>query len=196
MMSHHSGSPHLILLTFSSALCPQTANVILDPMTAHPDLFLSEDHKSVRYKGGWQGFPDNPERFDRRLYVLGHEGFTAGRHFWEVTVENERDWGLGVARKSIRRKGPVKCRTEEGIWAFRCCAGGYRASNLSVETPLPLSEKFRRIRVSLNYEGGRVAFYDADTGSHLHTYSGASFSGETLLPFFHVAGRGLITISP
>nr|XP_056723684.1 E3 ubiquitin-protein ligase TRIM7-like [Euleptes europaea] len=42
----------------------------------------------------------------------------------------------------------------------------------------------KRIRVCLKYTEGRVAFYDADRGSLLYEFSGASFRGETLLPFF------------
>ncbi|XP_078244715.1 zinc finger protein RFP isoform X9 [Pogona vitticeps] len=185
---------------FRDSLLPgsrlQKANVTLDPMTANPCLFLSEDRKSVRYEFRWQDLPDNPERFNNQLYVLGCEGFRAGRHYWEVTVGSEGNWAVGVARKSVRRKGFVEWITKEGIWALGRWRSKYRASNLSVETCLSLSEKLRRIQVSLNYEGGQVSFHDADTGSHLYTFSGASFSGETLLPFFHVAGRGPITISP
>uniref|UniRef100_A0ABM5FHF4 RING-type E3 ubiquitin transferase n=1 Tax=Pogona vitticeps TaxID=103695 RepID=A0ABM5FHF4_9SAUR len=175
---------------------PQKANVTLDPKTSHPNLILSEDGKSVRYEGRRQDLPDNPERFSSELYVLGREGFATGRHYWEVTVGSERSWAVGVARKSVRRKDYVDLRTEEGIWAFRCWGDGYRASDLSDEICLPLSEKLRRIRVSLNYEGAQVSFHDADTGSHLYTSSGASFSGETLLPFFCVYGVAPLTISP
>ncbi|KAJ7303381.1 hypothetical protein JRQ81_012343 [Phrynocephalus forsythii] len=156
----------------------------LDPETASERLILSEDCISVRNEGRSRRGPDHPDIFDSWPFVLGREGFTGGRHYWEVTVGEEGFWAVGVAKKSVQRKGYVELSTEKGIWAVRKWGVGYRASDFPKKYFLPLREKLKKIRVSLNYEGGRVAFHDADTGSHLYTFSGASFSGETLLPFF------------
>ncbi|XP_053235561.1 zinc finger protein RFP-like isoform X2 [Podarcis raffonei] len=165
------------------------ANVTLDPDTAHPELILSEDQKSLRWGDKPQALPDNPERFSDRPCVLGREGFTAGRHFWEVTVGSGGWWALGVARKSVERKGSfslsfVDFCPERGIWAVGKWESEYCACTFPDDSPLSLSEKPRRIRVTLDYEGGRVSFSDADSGAELYTFSGASFSGETLLAFF------------
>ncbi|XP_053235572.1 zinc finger protein RFP-like isoform X2 [Podarcis raffonei] len=165
------------------------ANVTLDPDTAHPKLILSEDQKSVRRGDKPQALPDNPERFSDWICVLGREGFTAGRHFWEVTVESGEWWALGVARKSVRRKGSFSLRPEEGIWAVGKRGEKYCAFTSPYPSLLSLSEEPRRIRVTLDYEGGRVSLSDADSGAELYTFSGASFSGETLLPFFRLSGN-------
>uniref|UniRef100_A0ABM5FH20 Zinc finger protein RFP-like isoform X1 n=1 Tax=Pogona vitticeps TaxID=103695 RepID=A0ABM5FH20_9SAUR len=172
----------------------QKANVTLDPKTAHPKLILSEDLKSVRHELKSQDVPNNPERFNIWPFVLGSEGFTAGRHYWEVTVGNEGAWAVGVARKSIRRKHNVGLETKEGIWAVGKWEGEYKAFSDPPQSFLPFSGKLRRIRVSLSYEEEQVAFHDANTASHLHTFYGATFSGETLLPFFCVDGKGSLTI--
>nr|XP_056722236.1 E3 ubiquitin-protein ligase TRIM7-like [Euleptes europaea] len=170
--------------TLDSGLHVQKANVTLDPDTAHPQLILSEDRKSVRRGEEAQDLPSNPERFSTYGAVLGHEGFAAGRHFWEVLVGSEERWCVGVARKSVERKGRFTFSPEEGIWAVGNV--GATGPALKDDPPLSLTGEPKRIRVRLNYAGGRVAFFDADRGSLIYEFSGASFSGETLLPFFRV----------
>nr|XP_034963771.1 butyrophilin subfamily 1 member A1-like isoform X2 [Zootoca vivipara] len=167
----------------------QKANVTLDPDTAHPWLILSEDQKSLKRGDKEQILPNNPERFNYWPCVLGREGFTAGRHFWEVSVESGEEWDVGVARKSVERKGHFFLRPEEGVWAVGKRGVIYWACTSPLSSPLSLREKPRRIRVSLDYEGGRMSFFDADSGAELYTFSGASFSGETLLPFFSLWGN-------
>ncbi|XP_053235191.1 E3 ubiquitin-protein ligase TRIM7-like isoform X2 [Podarcis raffonei] len=166
----------------------QKENVTLDPDTAHPLLILSEDRKSVREGEVRQDLPDNPERFDTDGDVLGCEGFPAGRHFWEVTVGKEEGWGVGVARKSVKRKGVLYFNTTEGIWGLGKWDGVYKLCS-PLEAPVP-SEEPERIRVTLNCEGGRVSFYDADTAALLHADTAAPFSGETLQPYFFVKEKG------
>ncbi|XP_029442589.1 E3 ubiquitin-protein ligase TRIM39-like, partial [Rhinatrema bivittatum] len=72
--------------------------VTLDPETAHPRLLLSEDGKRVRGGETWQSLPDSPRRFDTKLRVLGREGFTSGRHYWEVEMGEGGGCALGVCR--------------------------------------------------------------------------------------------------
>ncbi|XP_077187270.1 E3 ubiquitin-protein ligase TRIM7-like [Paroedura picta] len=181
--------------SLDSGLPLQKANVTLDPDTAHPILILSEDLKSVTAGEKIQALPVNPERFDHFPAVLGREGFTAGRHFWEVLVGSEEDWMVGVARKSVRRKGKTLLSPEEGIWPLGKWNGSHGAYGVDDYLSLTPSGELQRVRVCLNYAGGRVAFFNADRGDLLYEYSGASFSGETLLPFFFVNFNGHLTIS-
>ncbi|XP_024075589.2 E3 ubiquitin-protein ligase TRIM7-like [Terrapene carolina triunguis] len=167
----------------------EKVNVTLDPDTAHPKLVLSEDWKHVKYGDARQDLPHNPKRFDSSLCVLGCEGFTSGRCYWELEVGEGGGWAVGVARESVKRKGPVKYSPEEGICAVALRRGEYWALTSPEEIPLSLSWVPQRIRVSLDYEGGQVAFFDADHKSLIFRYLRASFTGERVLPFFWVVGK-------
>ncbi|XP_060126771.1 E3 ubiquitin-protein ligase TRIM7-like [Zootoca vivipara] len=179
--------------TLEYGLQLQKEHVTLDPDTANPWLILSEDRKSVRKGEVRKDLPNNPERFDTHFYVLGCEGFTSGRHFWEVIVGREERWEVGVARKSVKRKGVFSFGPIEGIWGLGKWLGGYKLCSPH-EDPVP-SEEPKRIRVTLNCEGGRVSFYDADTTALLHTFSAASLSGEILLPLFYVSEKANLRLS-
>lgn len=160
-------------------------NVILDPDTANPQIVISEDQKSARWDVTRTDVPHNPKRFKSSCCVLGREGFTSGRHYWEVNVEDGGIWAIGVARGSVRRKIELKLTPEEGIWALQGDFGQYQALTNPV-TPLPLSCTPRRIRVSMDYEKGQVQFLNADTKDLLFIFPSASFSGERIFPFFKV----------
>ncbi|NXV21731.1 TRI39 ligase, partial [Cepphus grylle] len=154
-------------------------NVTLDPSTAHPNLHLSEDRKQARGQLRQKDLPDNPERFDFEPCVLGCEGFTSGRHFWEVEVGQGGVWALGVARASVKRKGPMSFTPKEGVWALEA----YH-SLTSPRANLRLNPLPRRIRVSLDYEGGWVAFFSAHDDVPILVYTRASFNGERVFPWF------------
>uniref|UniRef100_A0A8C3HM93 Zinc finger protein RFP-like n=1 Tax=Chrysemys picta bellii TaxID=8478 RepID=A0A8C3HM93_CHRPI len=171
-------------------LCPSrsdslsAANVTLDPDTANPQLILSADRRSVRWERRRQAVPNNPERFDIERCVLGCEGFTSGRHYWEVEVGVGGVWGVGVARESVRRKGRISLNPEQGIWAVRCSEDQYWAHTSPEQIiPFPPSRAPRRIRVYLDYERGRVTFFDVGTGDPIFTFPPASFAGERIRPF-------------
>uniref|UniRef100_A0A452HYG5 Uncharacterized protein n=1 Tax=Gopherus agassizii TaxID=38772 RepID=A0A452HYG5_9SAUR len=164
-------------------------NVTLDPDTAHPKLVLSEDWKHVKYGDAWQDLPHNPKRFDSSLCVLGCEGFTSGRCYWDLEVGEGGGWAVGVAKESVKRKGPVKYSPEEGICAVALRRGEYWALTSPEEIPLSLSWVPQRIRVSLDYEEGQVAFFDADRKSLIFHYLMASFTEERVFPFFWVVGK-------
>ncbi|XP_034645050.1 butyrophilin subfamily 1 member A1-like [Trachemys scripta elegans] len=174
----------------------EEANVTLDPDTAHPQLVLSEDRKSVRCGDTWQDLPNNPERFDYWACVLGCEGFTSGRHCWEVEVEvgGGGRWAVGVARESGRRKGRISRSPKGGIWAVGWWGDQFWALT-SPATPLSLSRVPSRIRVCLDCDRGQVTFIDAGDEALIFTFPTGSVPGERIQPWLWV-GQSQFRLCP
>ncbi|KAM9120249.1 E3 ubiquitin-protein ligase TRIM39-like [Pangshura tecta] len=170
-----------ISLDMREALQRFGVDVTLDPDTANPWLILSEDRKHVRRGNTRQDLPDNPERFDKYPIVLGAEGFTGGRRYWEVEVGDKTGWDLGVCRESVSRKGEFAYAPGNGCWVVWLREGGYQALT-SPPTPLPVSIRPSRVGIFLDYEAGEVSFYNVTDRSHLFTFTD-TFSVK-LRPYF------------
>ncbi|XP_048059590.1 E3 ubiquitin-protein ligase TRIM21-like isoform X2 [Megalobrama amblycephala] len=158
-------------------------DVTLDPDTAHPTLILSDDGKQVRHGDIRQKLPDKPERFNYTVSVLGKEGFSSGKFYFEVQVKGKTEWSLGVARESINRKGQIILTPSRGFWTvWLRNENEYKAlSDPSVS--LSLSVKPQRVGVFVDYEEGLVSFYDVKSSSHIYSFTGQSFTGK-LYPYF------------
>ncbi|XP_077083851.1 E3 ubiquitin-protein ligase TRIM39 [Siphateles boraxobius] len=157
-------------------------DVTLDSSTAHPRLLLSEDKKKVWCGERHQHVPNNRERFDHVVCVLGREGFSGGRHYWEVEVDGKTDWDLGVASHSINRKGRITVSPSNGYWFLSLRDKNNFAFRTEPSTALPLSLKPQKIGLFVDYEKGQVSFYNVDAKMHIYTFMD-NFS-ETIYPFF------------
>ncbi|CAM5103757.1 unnamed protein product [Natator depressus] len=172
----------------------EEVNVTLDPDMAHPQLVLSEDGKCVRRREVWR-VSDNPERFDTERWVLGCEGFTSGRHYWEVEVGDGGFWAVGVARESVSRKGWIRISPEQGIWAVQQWGDQYQALTYPATT-LPLTQVPRKIQIFLDCERGQVTFFNAGNEALIFTFPPASFSGERIRPWLWVEAVSQLTLCP
>ncbi|XP_049340983.1 zinc-binding protein A33 [Astyanax mexicanus] len=145
----------------------QFTPVTLDPNTAHPELILSDDLTSMRFTSEKQQLPDNPERFDT-FCVVGSEGFNSGTRCWDVEVGDNMDWLLGVMAESAERKGDITSRS--GVWFVWYNSGTYKARSAPQAAALfSVSQKVQRVRVQLDWVGGKLSFSDSLTNTHLHT---------------------------
>ncbi|XP_042566295.1 uncharacterized protein LOC105888532 isoform X2 [Clupea harengus] len=158
-------------------------DVTLDPDTAHNHLILSADGKQVRTGDSSQNRPDNPKRFDSTVCVLGEQGFTSGRFYYEVEVSGKTAWDLGVARESINRKGQITVSPDNGYWTIWLRNGDEYKAHTSPSVLLSLKEKPERVGVFVDYEAGLVSFYDADRWNLIYSFRGVSFKEKTY-PYF------------
>ncbi|XP_052393797.1 zinc-binding protein A33 [Carassius gibelio] len=157
----------------------QNTPVILDPNTAHPRLLLSDDLTSLRKSVNNQPVPDNPERFDKCLCVLGSEGFNSGTHCWDVEVKESLCWSIGVTTASNQRKGWGFFNSD--VW----CVQYHESPYLSPFTTFgfPVKQTLDSVRVYLDYDRGTLSFSDPVTNTHLHTFT-TTFT-DTVFPFLY-----------
>uniref|UniRef100_A0A8C8SQ00 Uncharacterized protein n=1 Tax=Pelusios castaneus TaxID=367368 RepID=A0A8C8SQ00_9SAUR len=173
-------------------LCP--GDMTLDPETAHPNLMLSENLKSVHFINISQVLQDTPRRFTLYPCVLGSAAYTSGRHYWEVDVGNKTQWALGVCYESVSRNAKVDTKPEAGYWRVRLWNGKYAATTTPF-TPLHLRVKPKRVGVFLDYEAGKVSFYNVTDHSHIYTFSVAF--AEPVCPLFYPGIRfGHVNAAP
>ncbi|XP_037531353.1 bloodthirsty-related gene family, member 12 [Nematolebias whitei] len=157
------------------------SELILDPSTAQKNLVVSDDGQQVKYEERKVSHTEGSRHFNPALFVLTREGFSSGRHYWEVELGRKTAWTLGVAKASARRKGEINLSPEGGYWCLWLKNGEVKAlatSRLSLMLPsLP-----SKIGIFLDYEAGQLSFYDVKARLHLYTFKD-NFS-ESVHPIF------------
>uniref|UniRef100_A0A3P9JBL0 Uncharacterized protein n=1 Tax=Oryzias latipes TaxID=8090 RepID=A0A3P9JBL0_ORYLA len=160
-----------------------TIDMTFDPDTAYPGLILSDDGKQVRCCDSRRNLPENPKRFTECAFVLGKQGFSSGRFYFEVQVKGKTKWSIGVAKESVSRKGDIKLCPQNGFWAlWMRSRGEYRALAGPSVSVHPRSA-FEKVGVFVDYEAGLVSFYDVNNAAHIYSFTGCHFT-ERLFPFF------------
>nr|XP_055132833.1 E3 ubiquitin-protein ligase TRIM69 isoform X4 [Symphalangus syndactylus] len=173
---------YMVWREMQDTLCPGLSPLTLDRKTAHPNLVLSKSQTSVWHGDIKKVMPDDPERFDSSVAVLGSKGFTSGKWYWEVEVAKKTKWTVGVVRESIIRKGSCPLTPEQGFWLLRL---RNQTDLKALDLPscsLTLTNNLEKVGIYLDYEGGQVSFYDAKTMTHIYTFSNTFM--EKLYPYF------------
>uniref|UniRef100_H2RXG9 G protein-coupled receptor 156 n=1 Tax=Takifugu rubripes TaxID=31033 RepID=H2RXG9_TAKRU len=159
-------------------------DVTLDPDTAHPKLILSENRKQVHHGDVALKLPDNPKRFYPGVSVLGNEGFSSERFYYEVLVKGKTEWDIGVGLENVSRKGGNMLNPENGYWALGMRGGQSYWALSSTPVSLPLVKELQRVGIYVDMECGQVSFYNVDVASLIYTFTGYSFS-QRLFPYFN-----------
>ncbi|OCT58821.1 hypothetical protein XELAEV_18001309mg [Xenopus laevis] len=170
----------------------EATGLLLDINTAGGNLYLSSDRKSASWSDKSMSHPQ--ERIPVYPQVLSSRRFPSGRYYWEVKGSESGAWTVGVAY-------PSNGRTEDRQWigydsrSWCLCRGArdiYSVRHGGDLHYLPHAPSCRRIRISLDYEAGRLSFYElSEPIRHLHTFT-ATFT-EPLHAAFRVL-KGTVTI--
>ncbi|NXG67220.1 TRI39 ligase, partial [Hemiprocne comata] len=161
-------------------------DVTLDADTAHPRLEISDDGKSVRDTGVIRHVPSNAKRFVSHLCVLAKEGYTSGRHYWEVDVGRRRGWALGIAQECVTRKATLILSPKNGFWVIGTADGREHWAYSDPWIHLNVSGKLQKIGIFLDIPAQRLLFYSVPQKAALYTFTiadGSSQEGK-FIPFF------------
>ncbi|KAG9270585.1 pyrin-like [Astyanax mexicanus] len=161
---------------------PVAADLTLDPETAHCALLLSDDCKQVRV-GDKTTVHQTSQRFDKWECVLAKEGFSSGRHYWEVEVN--REFTIGVSRQSAQRKGKFIFCPSEGYWCLYHFRQAFSALDDSIHR-LQVNSFPRVLGVCIDVDEKWVAFYNSETKAQIYTFRNMTFTdGEKIYPLFN-----------
>ncbi|XP_034544465.1 E3 ubiquitin/ISG15 ligase TRIM25 isoform X2 [Notolabrus celidotus] len=143
----------------------------LDRKTAHKRIELKEGFTVATVSDEHADYPDCPERFAVCSQVLASKGFSRGRHYWEVKMSSNNFIGIGLAYKSIDRKGPTsRLGRNAQSWCVEWFNVKLSAWHNSSETVLE-NPNSKRVGVLLDCENGVATFYNvADRAYPFHSF--------------------------
>ncbi|XP_077323124.1 E3 ubiquitin-protein ligase TRIM39-like [Lithobates pipiens] len=152
----------------------------LDETTAGDKLQISEDGKTVTaLPSPDRNLPETPKRC-KFSQVMSSRSFSSGRHVWEVDVGGSSTWDIGMCYPSVKRSWkPELCYTRDhpdlkeyenkywGVHKYSSWKIIDRTEHVHCDH---LSSNI--IRMYLDYEAGKISFYDLTVPvTHLHTFT-------------------------
>ncbi|XP_034034184.1 E3 ubiquitin-protein ligase TRIM47 [Thalassophryne amazonica] len=156
-------------------------NLTLDPDTAHHNLLISDFDTKVEEGHLRNQEPDLPGCFNRFCGVLATAQYSSGQHYWEVDVKDKGVWYLGVTTEGSNRKGFVSLTPSAGYWSL-CLQDRLYANGEDGRITVADYWNSPRVGVYLDYDNGRLSFYDAVTMKRLYMFD--TCFEEPVIPFF------------
>ncbi|XP_060716742.1 E3 ubiquitin-protein ligase Midline-1 isoform X1 [Tachysurus vachellii] len=165
----------------------------LDPKSAHRKLKVSHDNLTVERDEISSKKSHGQERFSSHSSygVIGNVYIDSGRHYWEALIGGSTWYAVGIAYKSAPKhewigKNPFS-------WVLCRCNNSWVVRHNSKEMVIDPSPHLRRVGVLLDYDVGSLAFYDAVSSQHLHTFH-ITFT-QPVCPVFNVWNKCLTVLT-
>ena len=99
-----------------------------------------------------------------------------------MKVGDKTDWDLGVASRSVNRKGKITVSPAQGYWFLSLRDRTDYAFRTEPATPLALSFRPSRIGVFVDCDKGQVSFFDVEAKKLIFTF--VDRFADTIHPFF------------
>ncbi|XP_029456555.1 E3 ubiquitin/ISG15 ligase TRIM25-like isoform X2 [Rhinatrema bivittatum] len=161
-------------------------NLCLDFKTAHKRVVLSNNNTRISVTDIPQNYSDSPQRFTHCSQVLCLQGFSQGLHYWEVDIQSSTFCGIGIAYKSIDRKGADsrlgRNRVSWCIEWFNAKLSAWHNDSEEILTNLNPS----KVGVLLDCDEGYVIFYSVAKKKNTLLYKFQARFTESVYPAFWV----------
>ncbi|XP_043977597.1 E3 ubiquitin-protein ligase TRIM21 isoform X1 [Gambusia affinis] len=175
------------------------SELTFDPETAHPNLVLSEDLKTVTFSTVKRSYTPSPQRFTSFYQVLSAQSFSEGEHCWEVELEGS-PWIIGMcySGKMPRSGMPSALESSQSSWCLMWYDNLLTAFEQGHSVPLKKTTVSRRLEVKLSFKTHRLSFYNISPTSgktHIYTFK-ANLSEAVHLAYRMMSGhpKGRVTI--
>ncbi|XP_068118314.1 E3 ubiquitin/ISG15 ligase TRIM25-like [Hyperolius riggenbachi] len=163
---------NMIMSNVSRIGVSEASDILLDVDTAANNISVSQDLKSAFLSTNHQNYPQSSKRFEDGQ-ILSFRNFSSGQHYWEVETSEMGDWMIGLAYTSMDRSGDRSWFGEnDKSWCLARYKNNYSVIHNGVENSLSNQCLSHRFWVYLDYEAGRLSFYElVEPVRHLHTFS-------------------------
>ncbi|XP_028434665.1 cardiomyopathy-associated protein 5 isoform X2 [Perca flavescens] len=136
--------------------------------SAHPALELSVDQTTLHYSQ--DAHKNTPSTDNECPSILGELLPAQGHYYWETLVSGSTAYRLGVAYSTANRSSPLG---ENSLsWCLQCIPtpSGYQLLHNEVQSSVFVIEMPERVGTLLDYQRGRLSFYNAQSGQLLGTF--------------------------
>ncbi|XP_018417671.1 PREDICTED: nuclear factor 7, ovary-like [Nanorana parkeri] len=145
-------------------------DLILDEDTAGNNVNISKDLKTLSWAEIQNSLPRTPKRFSINQ-VLSKNSFSSGQHYWEMETSKTGNWRVGVAYASMDTKDRSSFGDNKKSWCLRRSNDKYSVLHDKTETGFAQTSSSHNVGVYLDYEDGRLSFYElCGSVRHMHTF--------------------------
>lgn len=122
------------------------------------------------------------------LLKLDQKGFTKGRYYWEVDIEDTDEWTLGIYEEPTEKSGLLSDLEKMKFNVLEKKGCEYRALTCSRQgifhkESLLIEKCPLKIVIFFDYEDSDISFYNMTDETHIFSFTHANFSG-SVYPYF------------
>ncbi|XP_046958720.1 butyrophilin-like protein 1 [Lynx rufus] len=167
-------------------------------VTVNQEIFHqnnSDPERKENFKEETHDLSLRDKQGDCNLITLNQQDFTSGKHYWEVDVKDADEWTLGIYENPTDSRELSKDLQNKKFRVLEKKGCEYRAltyclQNISLQECLLIKKCPQKIVIFLDYEDNDISFYDMTEGTHIFSFTQATFSG-SLYPYFNLKSMKL-----